>query len=521
MLHSQFRVFATHIQESATTEGHARERSLASPKNLSALKKCPVILASTLERPGSETAFATTWALPPKQHGTVGIVVTSEGWHFYSIEALSKDVQERQKQISQKLEGLGTRFSDFELVQGYEETSIFAQDTELRDMLQQLAQDYYQYHQATIKTPSKRTIPQPPTVFKNGFAETASCLPFQAVLSGIQDATRIRDDESSLSRWRKPEGHPPSFYYEKPKGNAIVEYMTGEKNEVFDDKTTASLWRQVKQFSDADADVVLALFAHLIRPSENDGTTWFLASQFLDYRGLIPIMKADTPGGRKRRAGHRPERIKEIGESIGRIENIWITLSQWIDEPATSKKKRKRTEFTHKGRFLMVEEVYTQRELPEGDADGDPGMEIGWRIRPGSWLRTFLESPNRQVALLCQKSLRYDPYRQQWEKRLSRYFMFHGHINTHGGGGTFNRHIGKLLQEMSLEVNERFPQRTRDRFEKAMNMLVADKIIQEWAYEEEISPKAKGWLAAWLNQKIIVHIAPTKGLLKADPATLS
>ena len=39
---------------------------------------------------------------------------------------------------------------------------------------------------------------------------------------------------------------------------------------------------------------------------------------------------------------------------------------------------------------------------------------------------------------------------EQWEKRLSRYFMFHGHINTHGGGGTFSREISKLLQEISL-----------------------------------------------------------------------
>ena len=29
----------------------------------------------------------------------------------------------------------------------------------------------------------------------------------------------------------------------------------------------------------------------------------------------------------------------------------------------------------------MVEEVYTQRELPEKDTKEDPGMEIGWRIR--------------------------------------------------------------------------------------------------------------------------------------------
>jgi len=88
--------------------------------------------------------------------------------------------------------------------------------------------------------------------------------------------------------------------------------------------------------------------------------------------------------------------------------------------------------------------------------------------------------------------------------------MFHGHINTHGGGGTFNREIGKMLQEISLSAEKDNPQRTKNRFEKAMNTLVADKIIQEWCYEAEVSLPARGWLATWLEQKITVHIAPTK-----------
>ena len=375
-------------------------------------------------------------------------------------------------------------------------------------MIQRLAEDYYQYHQTIVKAPKKRTLPHIQNLFDDGFADTPSCLSIQAVITSIQDA------KSSSTLWKNPKDHAPFFYYEKPKGSAIIEYKTGEKNEIFDDKTTASLWRQVKNFSDSDADVILAIFAHLIRPSENDGTTWFMASQFLDYRGIQPIMKPDGSGGKKRRAGHRQEDIKAVGDSIGRIENIWITLHQWIDENSSSKKKRKKTEYTHKGRLLMVEEAYTQRELPEGDEDGDPGMEIGWRICPGNWLRTFLENPNRQVANLCQTSLQYDPYREQWEKRLSRYFMFHGHINTHGGGGVFNREIGKLLQEISLEVDQRKPQRTRDRFEKAMNKLVEDKIIQEWCYTEDVSLPTKGWLPTWLEQKITAHIAPTKNLVK-------
>jgi hypothetical protein len=467
--------------------------------DLKAIEACPVILASSLSYPKNFTRIERQSPYPPPEHGAAAAIFNQT----YHISELPEQEQERQKRIGRMLEALPTQ--PIETPEGFVYPTY---PEELKNMIQQLAQDYYQHHQTVIHTPGKRAIPHIPNLFEQGFAETAACLPIQAVIAGIQDA------KSALAQWKQPKDHAPFFLYEKPKGTAIIEYKTGEKNEVFDDKTTASLWRQVKTFSDEDADVVLALFAHLIRPSELDGTTWFLASQFLDYRGLTPRMQADIPGSKKRRAGHRPEDIKSVGESIGRMENIWITLSQWIDEPSKGKKKRKKTEYTHKGRLLMVEEAYTQREIPDGDASSDPGMEIGWRIRPGSWLRTFLENPNRQVANLCQKSLQYDPYREQWEKRLSRYFMFHGHINTHGGGGTFNREIGKMLQDLSLEVNDRFPQRTRDRFEKAMNTLVRDKIIQEWSYEVEVSLPARGWLTTWLGQKITVHIAPTKSLIE-------
>lgn len=495
MFHSQFRQFFVHVSSARDR----RDKALAHPHDIEAIEKCPVLLAFQ----SNDEVQDSMRICPPAEHGTIGIVYSGETTYVYSISELPQDVQDRQKQLGQKLDEADKQHDSLR-VRDYLSFHIFNKDVEVRDMIQQLAQDYYQHHQLQIQ--KKRAIPHTPNLFESGFADTAACLPIQAVIAGIQDA------KSALAQWQQSKDHAPFFRYEKPKGTAIVEYRTGEKNEIFDDKTTASLWRQVKQFSDSDADVVLALFAHLIRPSENDGTTWFMASQYLDYRGVKPRMQADTLGGHKRRAGHRQEDIKAVGDSIGRIENIWITLSQWIDQTASGKKKRKRTEYTHKGRLLMVEEAYTQRELPEGDKDGDPGMEIGWRIRPGSWLRTFLENPNRQVANLCQKSLQYNPEKEQWEKRLSRYFMFHGHINTHGGGGTFNREIGKLLQETSLETNERFPQRTRDRFEKTMNTLVADKIIQEWEYAENVSLPPRGWLPTWLEQMVTIHIAPTRYL---------
>jgi len=74
MLHSQFRAFAIHLQ--SISEGILREKLSSLPEDLEALKKCPIILASALERPRTETAFSTGMHCHQLEHGTVGIVVS-------------------------------------------------------------------------------------------------------------------------------------------------------------------------------------------------------------------------------------------------------------------------------------------------------------------------------------------------------------------------------------------------------------------------------------------------------------
>ena len=304
----------------------------------------------------------------------------------------------------------------------------------------------------------------------------------------------------------------PYFVYQKDRGTMIVEYKQGHPDEVFNDQTTAYLWQQVQQFTDLDIDVLLAMMAPLIKCQEKDGSACFFAFTFLDYRGVKPMMKQDRPSGHARRAGHRQKDLAEVGKSVERISHLWITIDQVIEEETGSassrRRRRKRKEYSHRGRLLSIEEAWTQREL---NAD-EPGMEIGWKIRAGSWLKIFLESPNRQVAYLCQKTLQYDPYRQQWEKRLSRYFMFHIRMNAGGSSVVFNREIGKLLKELSLPIEEEKPQRTRDRFEKALTQLVEDRQIDAWHNKQQVPLPARHWLGTWLEQSITVSVAPTKHL---------
>jgi len=91
-----------------------------------------------------------------------------------------------------------------------------------------------------------------------------------------------------------------------------------------------------------------------------------------------------------------------------------------------------------------------------------------------------------------------------WEKRLGRYFTFHMRMDPRGGT-TITREIGMLIEELSLPINHRDPEKTRQRMEKALKYLVSDGIISAWNYHAE-NPKlpSRKWLETWLRCKIQV-----------------
>jgi hypothetical protein len=298
----------------------------------------------------------------------------------------------------------------------------------------------------------------------------------------------------------------PQFTYKNKGGTAqtIVEYNTTEREAAIDDVLAKSLSKELANFTDRDIDafmIALGYSAHGERES-----VWIFASDILDHRGIVPKMHADTPGGKARNHGHRKEDIIPYGKSFARLCNLWVTVQQYVDTPEYDKKakRRKQREFTHAGRLLSIEDTWFQKEFDPDTGEMINGYSIGWKIRVGEWLTTFLMFPNKQIGLLAQQILKYDPDKETWPKRLAYYLFVHGHASNHGGGAvTINREIGDLLNTASLTIDQRDPQRTRDRFEKAMGRLVKDQIIHEWRYADPAAVNAlptKRWLMQWLNQ---------------------
>jgi hypothetical protein len=359
------------------------------------------------------------------------------------------------------------------------------------------------YPSETLYPRGQQELPVAVDIFPKGKAPGSTCQTIQLVTFATQNAVSKGADQ-----WECTKGQPPFFR----RGSDMLEYRDkGNENAVITDDASNALWKQVREQTDLQVDLAFAAVSLCIRSEEPDHSAWIYAEKFLESRDLEKSTKPVEGNNNytRRTAGYRPENYQSVEQAIFSLEKIWLTISQPIETEQYDRKtkKRKRRQFTYKGRFLVVKSALTQKDL--GTTPNDTGREIAWKIIPGDWLNPYLESPNRQVANLSERALQYDPYRQKWEKYLSRYFFFNGHMNAKGQGSTFNRHIGRLIEDCSLEIERDRPKRTRERFEKAMDQIQQDGFINAWRYKEPLMLPERKWIDAWLDQMITIDIAPT------------
>ncbi len=355
---------------------------------------------------------------------------------------------------------------------------------------------------SNAETAVSKQIPAIPYVVSSGTL-VPSALPVQAILEACSNAVEGAKD------WRESKGGKIMYEHRTQAGSTWVEMRPGENEAEPDDMTIQTLWQQVRNLSDLDADVFLAIMAQSVAgDADPKGFVWITAQHILNYRAIVPRIQRDEKTGKKRQAGHRQEDIAEIAACVERLSNMWLRVKQWVLEPNAGKKKgTKRTAFSRACRPILVAETIYQHELG-GDDDRETSVAVAWKLSPGTWIEPFLTAPNRHMAWIMQRTLQYDPYHEKWEKRLARYFTFHLRMNASHAGKVLKRNIGDLIKELSLPVDERHPERTKQRLNQAMDNLVSDSIISAWEHHQDNAklPPRK-WLDQWLGWDILVHAA--------------
>jgi hypothetical protein len=461
------------------------------------VRSYPIILAF-------QTAGERTLAPDPAPRiGELGLAIEGESLHLYTLETLGDAGSTLCQQLQAALNTPQPDAPDF--------SGLDAAWREAQDTARELARLYWEAHKASAQlTPKRSSAPPTPYVMGNTFPVVAA-LPVQAALAAYSNA------QSGAEQWREDLQQFPTFTYIKGEGTTHVQVRPYDRSAILDESTLTALWHQVSQLSDLDGDVLLAMLAQVIAtPPDEKGCHWIKGTQILDYRGIKPKTHTEK-GGQKRRAGHRQEDLVDIARCIGHMSNTYITVRQWIgNDEINSGKKRKNARkrlFTQESRLVNITDTIYQYELQfVNGAANRPEREpvaIAWRYQLGSWIDPFLKGYDRQIAWLLQQVLSYDPYHETWEKRLARYFTFHMRITTMGGGISIVRQVGSLINELSLPVDYRNPEKTKKRFEKALKRLVDDGQIDEWNYMEDLSllPPRK-WLETWLTYELRVYTAP-------------
>jgi hypothetical protein len=353
-----------------------------------------------------------------------------------------------------------------------------------------------------------RLLPDIPSVM-NGGAFIPSPLTVQAFLMACSNA------QEGATQWVPDEGIP-TYVYKKPAGVSLIQVRPDDPNVEPDEITVNDLWRKVRELSDLDGDVLLVMLAQTLgTPPDEKGFVWITSKRILEYRDIKPITKPTNKA--PRRAGDRQEDLARIAECVEHLENIWISVRQWIEEGKGDGGRRKRKKskrlYKHESRLIAVIDTINQYELDGITQITSPtrrlSLTLAWRYQIGSWLEPFLRAPNRQVAWLLQQVLHYDPYHEKWEKRLARYFTFHLRINASKSHKSITRTVGTLIDELSLPTDRRHPERTRQSFQSAMERLRDDGQISSWKYQEDITqlPSSR-WLETWRAYHIEVTAEP-------------
>ncbi|MEF7638191.1 helix-turn-helix transcriptional regulator [Bacillus thuringiensis] len=141
------------------------------------------------------------------------------------------------------------------------------------------------------------------------------------------------------------------------------------------------------------------------------------------------------------------------------------------------------------------------------------------RIKPGSFLSSYLYGSNSTTALLSKKALEYNSYRHKYHKRLIRYLTWQWRIRQMFSNLKRPYSIGGdkgLLAVMGINLKQK-PNRIRDQLENVLIDLEKEGVISHWEYDKGLDEEKltkKNWFKNYYSQLGIV-ILPPKELINS------
>ncbi|PEV36746.1 hypothetical protein COK37_30660 [Bacillus thuringiensis] len=254
-------------------------------------------------------------------------------------------------------------------------------------------------------------------------------------------------------------------------------------------------------------DIVTELW---VKSAENDKTIVPVHyEQILDMCNMKQIKNG--------KSYYRKEDRLKIMERLAALASIFIYVNENNEIVILNKEDPNETLAYKKQRIrrlFVMDEIIIAKDIVTDETLGIESMNV----TPGSFLSKYLYGSEKLTGLLSKKALEYNSKQQRYHKRLTRYLSWRWRIQQSYQHLTHSYSIGGpkgLLQVMEISMNRK-PSLIRQVFEKTLDDLMRDQVIQEWKYStgiDEEKCKGKNWFENyWLKLKVI--ISPTNELVK-------
>ncbi|MDM5431034.1 helix-turn-helix domain-containing protein [Bacillus mycoides] len=310
-----------------------------------------------------------------------------------------------------------------------------------------------------------------------------------------------------------------SYPIETKESNAIAQLSSHRDEDlklIKDDE--ASRWNTLvndvmSNMDDLTADVLDSITIQWLAQAKSpDEFIEFSYEQVLD---MCNVPKKKVSKGEY----YRPEDKIKVAKRIAALASIFIYLNDdnevvvLNDENENDEKYKVKREVIK--RLFVLDSVVLWRHNTTNEYMGIESC----RIKPGSFLSSYLYDSNNTTALLSKKALEYNSYRHKYHKRLIRYLTWQWRIRQIYSTLKRPYSIGGdkgLLAVMAIPLTWK-PSRIREHLENVLTDLERESVISKWEYSSKLDEEClnkKNWFKDyWINLSII--ILPPEELIKS------
>lgn len=243
----------------------------------------------------------------------------------------------------------------------------------------------------------------------------------------------------------------------------------------------------------------------LARPTDATNEKLFVhVNEILDFKGLQ----------RHKTRDFRPAQKLEEARRVEALNNVIITVDDTIEVKTGRGFRKKRVKVSSRLIEYAVESEAVEIEPVEGETTPQLALFSGgripyrFRVALGDWARPYRQEPHLVQQILAKiGQYRVEKNDERLAMHFALAFMF--------SGGRMKWGVGELLERAKIQLPTHHPDRFRDSFENAHDILARDGLIGSWEYATIRDLPERRWLPTWADTYEIVLTPASAGERRA------